>query len=360
MNESMIILAATYLFTAVLVIAQPWLSRKNVLFSVVFSGESIWADEEAKKIRKRYLAESAVSFVLISAMAIFFFLLSKKTGLTLLYAFLFAVIANLLVETVLYILANRRTKTFKRAQFEDEALVYNKIVVETGLPEKTAVLSPALSLLLIPMLLATVLVAVLGYSHMPAEIPVHYNFTAADAWAKKSWSNVGIPLIGEVFVAVVFAISFLLSRRAPASVRGNPGAAPDAFRFRKYINIIVLLLGLVCELNFLILEIGNLTYVLPMAFLIPEGIMLILTVLIFIVYFFLVRAKKPSGPILDDDAKWVLGLYYYNPSDPALFVEKRVGIGYTVNFAKPAAWVFTIGILAAVVAILIFSFTTKS
>jgi uncharacterized membrane protein len=39
------------------------------------------------------------------------------------------------------------------------------------------------------------------------------------------------------------------------------------------------------------------------------------------------------------DACWKLGIFYYNPDDAALFVEKRIGIGYTVNFARPAAWI---------------------
>ena len=45
------------------------------------------------------------------------------------------------------------------------------------------------------------------------------------------------------------------------------------------------------------------------------------------------------------DAAWKAGLLYYNPSDPAVFVEKRMGVGWTVNFGNPWTWVF----LAAVV-----------
>jgi uncharacterized membrane protein len=41
-------------------------------------------------------------------------------------------------------------------------------------------------------------------------------------------------------------------------------------------------------------------------------------------------------------------MFYYNPSDPAVFVEKRVGIGYTVNFARPVSWVFILGVIALV------------
>jgi uncharacterized membrane protein len=39
------------------------------------------------------------------------------------------------------------------------------------------------------------------------------------------------------------------------------------------------------------------------------------------------------------DRYWKAGIFYVNPGDPAVFVEKRFGIGYTVNFGRPAAWV---------------------
>lgn len=39
------------------------------------------------------------------------------------------------------------------------------------------------------------------------------------------------------------------------------------------------------------------------------------------------------------DEHWKMGLFYYNPEDPALLVEKRLGIGYTFNFARGPAWV---------------------
>lgn len=37
----------------------------------------------------------------------------------------------------------------------------------------------------------------------------------------------------------------------------------------------------------------------------------------------------------DDDDNWILGMFYYNPSDKKLNVEKRVGVGWTINMAHP-------------------------
>ncbi|MBS5949938.1 MAG: hypothetical protein KIC47_06405 [Clostridium sp.] len=42
----------------------------------------------------------------------------------------------------------------------------------------------------------------------------------------------------------------------------------------------------------------------------------------------------------NDDKYWVLGMFYYNRNDPSFMIEKRAGIGYTVNFGNPKALIF--------------------
>ncbi len=51
-------------------------------------------------------------------------------------------------------------------------------------------------------------------------------------------------------------------------------------------------------------------------------------------------AAEPDGPVSDRtrDAQWKWGLIYVDREDPALLVEKRFGIGYTLNFGHPWSW----------------------
>jgi uncharacterized membrane protein len=44
------------------------------------------------------------------------------------------------------------------------------------------------------------------------------------------------------------------------------------------------------------------------------------------------------------DSAWKGGVLYFNPDDAALFVERRTGIGYTLNFGNPRSWMF-VGII---------------
>lgn len=47
------------------------------------------------------------------------------------------------------------------------------------------------------------------------------------------------------------------------------------------------------------------------------------------------RYIKETEMVTDDDEYWIAGMFYYNPKDKRMNVEKRAGVGATVNFAHP-------------------------
>jgi uncharacterized membrane protein len=48
-----------------------------------------------------------------------------------------------------------------------------------------------------------------------------------------------------------------------------------------------------------------------------------------------------------DTQHWFL-IFYHNPDEPKLWVTRRSGLPWTLNFARPLAWVITCGIAALV------------
>ena len=60
-------------------------------------------------------------------------------------------------------------------------------------------------------------------------------------------------------------------------------------------------------------------------------------------------AALPRNPVADPgNYRW--GLFYVNPEDPRLWVEKRIGLGWTLNYARPAAlWITALLVLPALV-----------
>lgn len=54
------------------------------------------------------------------------------------------------------------------------------------------------------------------------------------------------------------------------------------------------------------------------------------------------------------DRFWKAGLFYFNPDDPSLLVEKRYGLGWTINFARPLGWLIMIILLMIIVLVVVF------
>lgn len=64
--------------------------------------------------------------------------------------------------------------------------------------------------------------------------------------------------------------------------------------------------------------------------------------------------KEEDELYKDDDSKWILGSFYYNRNDPAMMIEKRVGIGWTINFGNTKAIIiFAIILLICIAASII-------
>ncbi|OKL46898.1 hypothetical protein BSR28_05590 [Boudabousia liubingyangii] len=61
-------------------------------------------------------------------------------------------------------------------------------------------------------------------------------------------------------------------------------------------------------------------------------------------------ATQPQWEIPDRDRFFKMGMFYYNPEDPALFVEKRSGVSVDFNYGNRRSWWFVGGILLLIVA----------
>lgn len=183
---------------------------------------------------------------------------------------------------------------------------------------------------------------------LPAEIPIHYGaHLEADQWVAPTWPHLlALPLVGIATCAGMLLMSWAMARhtRSPAGPRQ---ARTLRLTLRILLGASLMVAGLFGGFSLLILQGAERLdpLVLVAAIAVPEvaGLALLVWVL---VRFSRLQATAPDAPgDRTEDRHWKTGLVYFNPGDPALFVEKRFGIGYTMNMARPASW----WLLAAVV-----------
>ena len=201
------------------------------------------------------------------------------------------------------------------------------------------------------------------WQHIPARLPVHWTLDGQpDVWAARSLSAVFSPLL----IAAMTLVALTLLRYGTAHwVRPIYADGPNGrreSRFRSAISLLLLAIEYWIAVLFSSLALRPL---LPTALQRPSAATVLLPGLIAIaltgVLMWLGQGGSRMGsapqvtdsltPVGDrtEDRFWKFGVFYFNPDDPSVMVEKRFGLGYTVNFARPAAWMIILVPLLAII-----------
>ncbi|MDL4840205.1 DUF1648 domain-containing protein [Aquibacillus rhizosphaerae] len=209
------------------------------------------------------------------------------------------------------------------------------------------------------------------YDQLPGQIPVHWGPDGvADAFSEKSWLSVlNLPIVLIILQSMFFGTNLFTKK---SGIKINPGNVTSSkmrqLRLRKYSSWFLFITNIAMTMLFSILQL-NLLY----ENLFSESLLIFLPFgfLVFTLVGALALAIKVGrvdsdleGKLItdepskvegvDDDNYWKGGLFYFNRKDPSIFVEKRFGIGWTLNFANPIGYFVMI---VPIILILILSFS---
>lgn len=209
------------------------------------------------------------------------------------------------------------------------------------------------NLLYLVLIALTILLALVLYPTMPEQIPLHANLVGeVDRWTSKSYASVlGFPVLFELLFAVIFPISQAAFRFAnPYKDKDVPKDVSDAYiLYCRAWSIYLLVLGLglasVVGIGFVLSSAGIITLMqLGITALILTVCSLVVLVALMVVYGqngakLIGTSSKRLIALGDDSDCWKLGIIYVNKDDLHLFVPKRFGVGWAINFARPASWI---------------------
>jgi uncharacterized membrane protein len=179
------------------------------------------------------------------------------------------------------------------------------------------------------------------WADIPARFPIHWTIDGVpNGWSDKTLTGVYGPLVFGalivVFLAGLCAVVLLGSRRTSASSAAVPVTTVVAY---------------------LIATVFAITGMLPLHYLPPWTLLLVIVVYLMVLLTLIVRAvnRIRSDDEMGDptpDEYWHGGQFYYNPDDSALFVQTKVGTFLTLNLGNRAAW-FVAGLIVLYIAGLI-------
>ncbi len=178
----------------------------------------------------------------------------------------------------------------------------------------------------------------------------------------RSTQSFGTLALGSLYVAMMLTMAVSLSRRSrQIAVDGPAATAEQRFRLANVFVLVVAGYAMAIMMSVTTLE------SVPMFSDILSGTVgfMVLPVVLFnlFVAFWMFRVGQGGqravpaaarqglhGDATPDHAWKVGGLFYFNPRDPAIWVEKRVGLGYTLNIGNSRAWLLIAMMLVPVIA----------
>jgi uncharacterized membrane protein len=210
-------------------------------------------------------------------------------------------------------------------------------------------------------IVATVIVGVLRYPHLPAYL------TRDDHRVATSLASAFAVVLGQVYVTGLWAgLLALVYRSRPDLDTADPAASLR--RYRKALSAFgraglillacvdasVLLFALQLWQVFHLSGDANLLIALPVI----SGLV---GFLVTVVCAARARARTVAAARAaerDDDRYWKGGIVYVNVDDPAVLVGARVAFGWTVNLGNPLAWLLVTGFLAIPVGLVVVRLAT--
>jgi uncharacterized membrane protein len=193
---------------------------------------------------------------------------------------------------------------------------------------------------------------------LPARFPVHWGLHGADRWVVTTPTSVfGLLAVHTCLCFLPMAAAWGLLHWSRRIATGGPAAAAERhFRRRVAQLLVISAYFVVCPAWFALFA--------PAAIAVDIWAVSLIAVVV-ILTAGLVRGGQggarsvvpATGTIAGDrtpDSCWRWGIIYVNANDPALLVEKRFGIGYTINFGHRKVWAVLALVLVPAAAALIF------
>lgn len=232
-------------------------------------------------------------------------------------------------------------------------------VTADGLPRPLSLKWDAL--FLVPLVVSLV-VCLAGYGHIPEEIPRQVGFDGqVTSYFHKSLAVACFPALVVAFIGGILMLShWMMLRSKKFSDPSAPALSAWAYAmFVRAQTMLVVAGGLLCGCVGVVLAfsfVGMLSIGQAAALCLALVLVVaIASTAVSVVYgqngSRLIAHAPVAGEGLprDNDRYWKLGVFYANPEDPSLILPERFGVGWTMNWGRPAAWALLAGVVLAVI-----------
>lgn len=355
----MLILVAFIPLVGLTMALTPRLQPRGEVFSVSVP-TSAWDDPRIRRLMNRYVTIVIAATVLFTVAALALCLMGNAEAS--LAVVVVALLALMVIGYGLILRYRAKVQGLKRACGWAAQSQQHVATIGEGVEQAPRPISLAWNWLYVPLVALTAAVVAVGYGSMPDVVPMHVDVSGnVTDMAPKSPMVAAFPVALEVFLAAVFAFCHWMVLRSKKGLEpGRPASSSWAYGMFAYAQTAFLLvMGLACTaacgLGMALAMIGIVSMGVAVAVIIGVALLCVVGDLIVGVKYGqsgsrVFRMEASDTLLSDDDRFWKLGMLYCNPDDASLFLPQRSGIGWTVNWGRPAVWALVVALVLFVAA----------
>ncbi|MFB7155729.1 DUF1648 domain-containing protein [Lysinibacillus sp. NPDC056232] len=338
-------------------IGMPYWTRRTESFGVSIPSD-VYMDEKLKKMRKQYA--SAMTAFSIVILFIFYFIVGKYSpndGETMGIVLSITILGFMIISFLIYLVFHKQMKQLKEKEKWNEQR-QQKIVLQTNFYQQKLIHSNYWFLIAFALVAVTLFITFTQYGRIPERIPMKYDFFGeVTNWAEKSYRSVLIMPITQIYMIALFMfINWMIGRSKQQLNAQNPDESIEQnIIFRRRWSVFLIASGILLTVLFSVIQLSFIYSILT-TYMTVISLMITAIMIIGVIVLAITTGQGGSrvknvrttdGTVInrDDDHYWKLGQFYFNRKDPSWFLEKRFGVGWTMNLANPLAWLILIGII---------------
>lgn len=347
----------------------PYLTRKTVSFGIAVS-EQNYNSNELRTMRKQYTTISLVVYTVLLVLCIYLIYNSSEANNQLqgvIYTILIS--GMVIISIIMNILFHFRMKKLSPSLPADTN-AKSVLAIDTSFRKNKLILSNKWFLIHALITLVGAIIVLLNYNTIPDTIAMKFDLQGnVIQTSDKSYITVLFPTLMQIFMTLLFLFvnwSIHKSKQQIDKANAERSISQNTL-FRRRWSMFTILSGLAMILLFSLMQLSMIRpasteVTLFISIAIPSFVVMYAVILSFTtgqggsrIGGSTAESTSSSTQPFKDDKYWKLGSLYFNPSDPSIFVEKRVGIGWTVNFGHPAGSLILLGIVIVCVLLSIFT-----
>ncbi|WP_052343658.1 DUF1648 domain-containing protein [Bacillus massiliigorillae] len=355
------------LLPAIIMLAgTPYLTRKTEQFGVTIP-EKVYNNKTLKQLRKKFaLQTSSISIVILIITAILLPQVTSENAEASLIVL--CTIGIISIPFTFYLKAHKQMKQWQQKQDWYNDKKQERLLIQTSFHHTKLVYSHTWFLIPFALSICTAIITFLLYKNAPTQIPTHFDFQGrVNNYSDKSSGILALfPCLQILMTIMFFGINVSIQKARQQIDTVNPKKSKQQnilFRRRwsSFIigtSILIVLLLFISQLSMLTILPGPIITIIIYSFIAIQ--------LIWVVYLTITtgqggsRIKIPTEEgsnytNRNEDIYWKAGLFYVNRNDSSIFVEKRFGIGWTLNFGNPISWIITVLFIVLLVGIIMIS-----